>query len=157
MNRPGGLGTTVGRLFQYAFFIDPEHMAIGITLTQQMPGGEDINTLKTRCIGHKLPLIETQTPSCPRTLITLWSKKMRYCPLIPTRVPVNCFTLTRSTLFTLRRTLEGNCKDNVFLQCAAGIVFYFIGKVRQCPFSLSDQVYWLRGLVNICRQLVLSL
>ena len=45
MNRPGGVGQLQwGGYFSTHFFIDPEHMAIGITLTQQMPGGEDINT-----------------------------------------------------------------------------------------------------------------
>ena len=45
MNRPGGVGQLQwGGYFSTHFFIDPEKMAIGIILTQQMPGGEDINT-----------------------------------------------------------------------------------------------------------------
>ena len=45
MNRPGGVGQLQwGGYFSTHFFIDPAHKAIGITLTQQMPGGEDINT-----------------------------------------------------------------------------------------------------------------
>jgi CubicO group peptidase (beta-lactamase class C family) len=45
MNRPGGIGQLQwGGYFSTHFFIDPEKKAIGITLTQQMPGGEDINT-----------------------------------------------------------------------------------------------------------------
>jgi CubicO group peptidase (beta-lactamase class C family) len=45
MNRPGGVGQLQwGGYFSTHFFIDPEKKAIGITLTQQMPGGEDINT-----------------------------------------------------------------------------------------------------------------
>ena len=45
MNRPGGVGQLQwGGYFSTHFFIDPELSAIGITLTQQMPGGEDINT-----------------------------------------------------------------------------------------------------------------
>ena len=45
MNRPGGVGQLQwGGYFSTHFFIDPTHKAIGITLTQQMPGGEDINT-----------------------------------------------------------------------------------------------------------------
>ena len=45
MNRPGGVGQLQwGGYFNTHFFIDPAHKAIGITLTQQMPGGEDINT-----------------------------------------------------------------------------------------------------------------
>ena len=45
MNRPGGVGQLQwGGYFSTHFFIDPEKKAIGIALTQQMPGGEDINT-----------------------------------------------------------------------------------------------------------------
>ena len=45
MNRPGEVGQLQwGGYFSTHFFIDPEKKAIGITLTQQMPGGEDINT-----------------------------------------------------------------------------------------------------------------
>ena len=45
MNRPGGVGQLQwGGYFSTHFFIDPAYKAIGITLTQQMPGGEDINT-----------------------------------------------------------------------------------------------------------------
>jgi len=45
MNRPGGIGQLQwGGYFSTHFFIDPEKKIIGITLTQQMPGGEDINT-----------------------------------------------------------------------------------------------------------------
>lgn len=45
MNRPGGTGQLQwGGYFSTHFFIDPEKKAIGITMTQQMPGGEDINT-----------------------------------------------------------------------------------------------------------------
>lgn len=45
MNRPGGVGQLQwGGYFSTHFFIDSEKKAIGITLTQQMPGGEDINT-----------------------------------------------------------------------------------------------------------------
>ena len=45
MNRPGGVGQLQwGGYFSTHFFIDPEKKAIGIILTQQMPGGEDINT-----------------------------------------------------------------------------------------------------------------
>mgnify|MGYP001156730010 FL=1 len=45
MNRPGGVGQLQwGGYFSTHFFIDPEIKAIGIILTQQMPGGEDINT-----------------------------------------------------------------------------------------------------------------
>ena len=45
MNRPGGIGQIQwGGYFSTHFFIDPEKKAIGITLTQQMPGGEDIIT-----------------------------------------------------------------------------------------------------------------
>ena len=45
MNRPGGVGQLQwGGYFSTYFFIDPEKKAIGIILTQQMPGGEDINT-----------------------------------------------------------------------------------------------------------------
>jgi len=45
MNRPGGTGQLQwSGYFSTFFFIDPTHKAIGITLTQQMPGGEDINT-----------------------------------------------------------------------------------------------------------------
>ena len=45
MNRPGGVGQLQwGGYFSTHFFIDPELSAIGITLTQQMPGGKDINT-----------------------------------------------------------------------------------------------------------------
>ena len=45
MNRPGGVGQLQwSGYFSTNFFIDPEKKAIGITLTQQMPGGEDINT-----------------------------------------------------------------------------------------------------------------
>jgi CubicO group peptidase (beta-lactamase class C family) len=45
MNRPGGVGQLQwGGYFSTHFFIDPAHKAIGVTLTQQMPGGEDINT-----------------------------------------------------------------------------------------------------------------
>ena len=45
MNRPGGVGQLQwGGYFSTHFFIDPSHKAIGITLTQQMPGGEDIIT-----------------------------------------------------------------------------------------------------------------
>lgn len=45
MNRPVGIGKLQwGGYFSTHFFIDPEKKAIGITLTQQMPGGEDINT-----------------------------------------------------------------------------------------------------------------
>ena len=45
MNRPGGIGQLQwGGYFSTHFFIDPEKKAIGITLTQQMPDGEDIIT-----------------------------------------------------------------------------------------------------------------
>ena len=45
MNRPGGTGQLQwSGYFSTHFFIDPEKKAIGITMTQQMPGGEDINT-----------------------------------------------------------------------------------------------------------------
>ena len=45
MNCPVGIGQLKwGGYFSTHFFIDPEKKAIGITLTQQMPGGEDINT-----------------------------------------------------------------------------------------------------------------
>ena len=45
MNRPGGTGQLQwDGYFSTHFFIDPEKKAIGITMTQQMPGGEDINT-----------------------------------------------------------------------------------------------------------------
>jgi CubicO group peptidase (beta-lactamase class C family) len=45
MNRPGGVRQLQwDGYFSTHFFIDPNLNAIGITLTQQMPGGEDINT-----------------------------------------------------------------------------------------------------------------
>ena len=45
MNRFGGVGQLQwSGYFSTYFFIEPALNAIGITLTQQMPGGEDINT-----------------------------------------------------------------------------------------------------------------
>ena len=43
MDRPGGVGQLQwSGYFSTYFFIDPEKKAIGITLTQQMPGGDNI-------------------------------------------------------------------------------------------------------------------
>ncbi len=43
MDRPGGVGQLQwSGYFSTYFFIDPEKKAIGINLTQQMPGGDNI-------------------------------------------------------------------------------------------------------------------